>query len=171
MTLTKQAPSVSLTKQGGATGVLRVNLTGAFLGIRTLAPLMAAGASIVQVSAAYGDSRRRILVANSDGLLAEDDQVKTLFDAARFDVRERAVGDQKEERAMRDGDPVALHHHLADARPLQIVLDLVGREAKAPVVLAHANDRLKVGATFHLPKGEPPQRPERPALRVPAPPQ
>ena len=27
----------------------------------------------------YGDSRRRILVANSDGLLAEDDQVKTLF--------------------------------------------------------------------------------------------
>jgi TldD protein len=39
----------------------------------------AAGASIVQVSAAYGDSRRRILVANSDGLLAEDDQVKTLF--------------------------------------------------------------------------------------------
>ena len=39
----------------------------------------AEGSSIVQVSAAYGDSRRRILVANSDGLLAEDDQVKTLF--------------------------------------------------------------------------------------------
>ena len=39
----------------------------------------AEGSSIMQVSAAYGDSRRRILVANSDGLLAEDDQVKTLF--------------------------------------------------------------------------------------------
>lgn len=36
-------------------------------------------ASITQVSARYGDSRRRILVANSDGLLAEDDQVRTLF--------------------------------------------------------------------------------------------
>ncbi len=37
------------------------------------------GPSISQVSARYGDSRRRILVANSDGLLAEDDQVRTLF--------------------------------------------------------------------------------------------
>jgi TldD protein len=35
--------------------------------------------SIRQVSAAYADSRRRILVANSDGLLAEDDQVRTRF--------------------------------------------------------------------------------------------
>ena len=39
----------------------------------------AAGSAIVQVSAGYGDSRKRILVANSDGLLAEDDQVRTLF--------------------------------------------------------------------------------------------
>jgi TldD protein len=35
--------------------------------------------SVTQVSARYGDSRRRILVANSDGLLASDDQVRTLF--------------------------------------------------------------------------------------------
>ena len=39
----------------------------------------AAGAAISQVTARYGDSRRRILVANSDGLLTEDDQVRTLF--------------------------------------------------------------------------------------------
>ena len=38
-----------------------------------------AGGSITQVIARYGDSRRRILVANSDGLLTEDDQVRTLF--------------------------------------------------------------------------------------------
>src|SRR6476469_3558164 len=38
-----------------------------------------AGGAIVQVSAGYGDSRKRILVANSDGLLASDDQVRTLF--------------------------------------------------------------------------------------------
>ena len=37
----------------------------------------AAGAAIVQVSAGYGDSRRRIMVANSDGLLSGDDQVRT----------------------------------------------------------------------------------------------
>jgi TldD protein len=38
-----------------------------------------AGGSIRQVSAVYGDSRRRILVANSEGVLAGDDQVKTRF--------------------------------------------------------------------------------------------
>ncbi len=37
------------------------------------------GSSVVQVSAGYGDSRRRILVANSDGLLTGDDQVRTRF--------------------------------------------------------------------------------------------
>lgn len=35
--------------------------------------------SITQVAASYADSRRRILVANSDGLLANDDTVRTLF--------------------------------------------------------------------------------------------
>ena len=38
-----------------------------------------AGAAIVQVSAGYGDSRRRILVANTDGVLAEDEQVRALM--------------------------------------------------------------------------------------------
>jgi TldD protein len=46
------------------------------------------GAAIRQVSAAYADGRRRILVANSDGLLAEDDQVRT-----RFMVSAVAAGD------------------------------------------------------------------------------
>ncbi len=35
--------------------------------------------SITQVMARYGDSRRRILVANSNGVFTEDDQVRTLF--------------------------------------------------------------------------------------------
>jgi TldD protein len=35
--------------------------------------------AIRQVSAVYGDSRRQILVANSEGVLATDDQVKTRF--------------------------------------------------------------------------------------------
>ncbi len=37
------------------------------------------GSSVSQVMAGYGDSRRRILVANTDGLLAGDDQVRTRF--------------------------------------------------------------------------------------------
>jgi TldD protein len=37
------------------------------------------GGAIRQVSVSYGDSRRRIMVANSEGVLASDDQVKTRF--------------------------------------------------------------------------------------------
>jgi len=47
-----------------------------------------AGSAIRQVSAYYGDSRRQILVANSEGVLAGDDQVKT-----RFAVSAVASGD------------------------------------------------------------------------------
>jgi TldD protein len=46
------------------------------------------GSAISQVSAAYADSRRRILVANSEGLLASDDQIRS-----RFTVSCVAVGD------------------------------------------------------------------------------
>ncbi len=44
--------------------------------------------SVVQVSASYADSRRRFLVANSEGLLTGDDQVRT-----RFSVRCVSSGD------------------------------------------------------------------------------
>ena len=37
-----------------------------------------AGAEVVQVSAGYADSRKRVLVANSDGLLAHDDIARVL---------------------------------------------------------------------------------------------
>ncbi len=47
-----------------------------------------AGSSISQVSVGYGDLRRRIQIANSDGLLTGDDQVKT-----RFSVSCVAMGD------------------------------------------------------------------------------
>ncbi|MEZ5255817.1 MAG: TldD/PmbA family protein [Ilumatobacteraceae bacterium] len=46
---------------------------------RADAAARATGDAIVQVSAGYSDSRKHILVANSDGLLVEDDQVRTLF--------------------------------------------------------------------------------------------
>src|SRR5436190_7736069 len=48
----------------------------------------AAGAAIKQVMATYADNRRRILVANSDGVWAEDDVVRT-----RFGINAVALGD------------------------------------------------------------------------------
>ncbi|HZU80697.1 MAG TPA: TldD/PmbA family protein [Acidimicrobiales bacterium] len=47
-----------------------------------------AGSAVSQVSASYADSRRRILVANSDGVLVHDDQVRS-----RFAVSAVALGD------------------------------------------------------------------------------
>jgi len=37
------------------------------------------GGQVVQVSAGYGDSRKRVLVANTEGVLADDDVVRTLL--------------------------------------------------------------------------------------------
>ena len=39
----------------------------------------AEGGAVRQVAASYADSRRQVVVANSDGLLARDDQVRTRF--------------------------------------------------------------------------------------------
>ncbi len=46
---------------------------------RADAAARATGGEISQVTASVGASRRRILVANSDGLLTDDDQVRTFF--------------------------------------------------------------------------------------------
>jgi len=99
--LMKAAEAASAAARGGGGGVREIALDGG----RALPPtaegriapedvpkarkvelLMAADAAartaagpIKQVSAAYGDSHRRILVANSEGLMAEDDQVRTRF--------------------------------------------------------------------------------------------
>ncbi len=55
---------------------------------RADAAARARGDAVRQVSAGYADGRRHILVANSDGVLVEDDQVRT-----RFSVTCVAVGD------------------------------------------------------------------------------
>jgi TldD protein len=55
---------------------------------RADAAARAKGAAIRQVTAGYGDSRRRILVANSEGVLAGDEQIRT-----RLMVQCVALGD------------------------------------------------------------------------------
>ncbi|HVM51568.1 MAG TPA: TldD/PmbA family protein, partial [Acidimicrobiales bacterium] len=55
---------------------------------RAEAAAKAAGNDIRQVMAGYGDNRRRFVVANSDGIFAEDDQTRT-----RLVVQTVALGD------------------------------------------------------------------------------
>ena len=86
--------TVALTRQpdrGSTTTILPETVpkaTKVALLSRADAAARAEGGGIRQVSVTYADSRRRILVANSDGLLASDDQVKT-----RFGVQAVASGD------------------------------------------------------------------------------
>ena len=55
---------------------------------RADAAARATGSAVTSVTASYADARRRILVANSDGLLADDDRVRT-----RISVQCVATGD------------------------------------------------------------------------------
>jgi len=62
------------------------------------------GGAITSVTASYADAHRRILVANSDGLLAEDDQVRT-----RVMVQCVATGDTVEETETEIREAIELH--------------------------------------------------------------
>jgi len=55
---------------------------------RADATARSAGSAVTQVSAHYADGRRRVVVANSDGVMVHDDQVRS-----RFSVSCVAVGD------------------------------------------------------------------------------
>jgi TldD protein len=86
-----------------------------------------AGAAIVQVSAGYGDSRRRLLVANTDGVLAEDEQVRALV---RMSVR-----------------GVGRHRHHADGLPERRRSRWASRCSTAVDVEALARDAARMALT------------------------
>lgn len=97
-----------------------------------------AGAAISQVQVSYGDSRRRVLVASTDGVLAEDDQVRT-----RLSVVAVATGDT----GMQTG-----HETLARTQGLEIL----GADAVETVARSAAGRALvKLGAR-PAPSGEVP---------------
>jgi TldD protein len=110
-----------------------------------------AGGAVTQVSVGYGDSRRRILVANSDGALVADDQVRS-----RFAVSCVAVGDT----GMQTGFESAAHtvgFELFDTIQVEEVAGAAARRALAklsarpapsgevPIVLASGSG----GILFH----------------------
>ena len=47
------------------------------------------GPEIVQVSAGYGDSRKRVLIANTDGVLADDQVIRVSSDQCDRQRRHR----------------------------------------------------------------------------------
>jgi len=61
-------------------------------GVQRQAPVSIADAPVRQVTASYADGRRRILVANSDGLLTEDDQVLITPGMARISDLKASAG-------------------------------------------------------------------------------
>ncbi|MFZ4517923.1 MAG: TldD/PmbA family protein [Microthrixaceae bacterium] len=74
----------------------------------------AAGGAITQVSARYADSRRRILVANTDGVLAEDDQVKTLFSVSAVATGDTGMQTGRESVGRTVGFELFDEHDVAD---------------------------------------------------------
>jgi len=111
----------------------------------------AAGSAVTQVSAGYGDSRRRILVANSDGVLVTDDQVRS-----RFSVSCVAVGDTGMQTGF-ESAAFTVGFELFDTVDVEEIADIAARRALAklsarpapsgevPIVLASGSG----GILFH----------------------
>src|SRR5262245_33743626 len=73
---------------------------------------------------------------------------------------EGGIGNEKKHSAVRNNDTVLHHQQLADARPLQVVLDVLGRKSKPTIILDQPNDLVEVHASFELAGMEPAQPPE-----------
>ena len=107
--------------------------------------------AITQVTARYADSRRRILVANSHGVCAADDQVRTLFSVGcvasgdgGLQTGRETVGYTVGWELFDDCDPAELAQHAAQ----RAVTKLAARPApsgEVPVVIARGGG----GVLFH----------------------
>jgi TldD protein len=109
------------------------------------------GDAIRQVSASYADSRRRILVANSDGVLAEDDQVRTRFFVHAVAVADTGMQTGMEAPGRTSGfelfdqfSPESVAHTAAD-RALTMLRARPAPSGKLPVVLRRGAG----GVLFH----------------------
>ena len=111
----------------------------------------AAGGSISQVQVGCGDSRRRILIANSDGLLAEDDQVRTRFSVVCVANGDTGMQTGHESLARTEGYEIFERHNVEDiARTAaqRALAKLSARPApsgEVPIVLAGGSG----GILFH----------------------
>jgi TldD protein len=110
-----------------------------------------AGGAIRQVSAVYGDSRRQILVANSEGTLATDDQVKTRFAVSCVALGDTGMQTGRESVGATVGFEFFDRHDvdaLARAAAERALRKLAARPAPSgtvPVVIRHGSG----GVLFH----------------------
>jgi TldD protein len=110
-----------------------------------------AGGAITQVSVGYGDSRRRMLVATSEGVLAEDDQVRTRFNVSCVATGDAGMQTGYETLARTEGFEVfgkATVEEIARAAAGRALTKLSARPApsgEVPVVLAGGSG----GILFH----------------------
>lgn len=110
-----------------------------------------AGAAVSQVAASYADSRRRVLVANTDGMLVGDDQVRS-----RFAVSCVAVGDTGLQTGY-ESEALTMGFEMFDAIDVEQIATTAARRAlvklqarpapsgEVPVVLAAGSG----GILFH----------------------
>ena len=74
----------------------------------------AAGDAITQVQVGCGDSRRRILIANSDGLLAQDEQIRTRFNVTCVANGDTGMQTGYESLARTEGYEIFERHRVED---------------------------------------------------------
>ncbi|MGP0031303.1 MAG: TldD/PmbA family protein [Acidimicrobiales bacterium] len=110
-----------------------------------------AGDAIVQVQVGYGDSRRRILIANSEGLLTEDDQIRTRFSVVCVASGDTGMQTGYESLARTEGHEIFARHNVEDIAAVaagRALAKLSARPApsgEVPVVLAGGSG----GILFH----------------------
>jgi TldD protein len=111
----------------------------------------AAGGSISQVQVGCGDTRRRVLIANSDGLLAQDEQIRTRFNVVCVANGDTGMQTGYESLARTEGFEIFERHNVEDiARTAaqRALAKLAARPApsgEVPIVLAGGSG----GILFH----------------------
>jgi TldD protein len=109
------------------------------------------GDAISQVQAGYGDSRRRILIANSDGLWSEDDQIRTRFSVVCVATGDTGMQTGHESVARTEGFELFEHVDVDDIardaaqRALSKLSARPAPSGEVPVVLAGGSG----GILFH----------------------
>ena len=111
----------------------------------------AAGDAITQVQVGCGDSRRRILIANSDGLLAQDEQIRTRFNVMCVANGDTGMQTGYESLARTEGYEIFERNRVEDiaaAAATRALTKLSARPApsgEVPIVLAGGSG----GILFH----------------------
>jgi TldD protein len=111
----------------------------------------AAGDSITQVQVGIGDSRRRVLIANSDGLFATDDQIRNRFNVSCIANGDTGMQTGYESLARTEGFEIFERHAVEDlartaaGRALTKLSARPAPSGEVPIVLAGGSG----GILFH----------------------